>query len=126
MQLRPMVMSDSDFLLELKNYEETRRYAIATHDEIKKEDHYKWLEHNIQYFQVIEGVAVVRIQDGEISIWVERSRWGKGIATFILDMLSEKDMTSKIVSGNISSMRCFINAGFKPTTYTDGYYIFKK
>ena len=121
-----MTIEDAGFLLKLKNYPETRRFAIATHDEIKKEAHYKWLESNIQYFQIAEGIAVVRIQDGEISIWVERSHWGKGIATFILDILSEKDMTSKIVSGNIASMRCFINAGFKPTTYTDGYYIFKK
>ena len=126
MNLRPMLMSDADFLFELKNYEETRQFAIATHDEIKKEDHLKWLENNIQYFQIIDGIAVVRNQDGEISIWVERGRWGKGIATFILDILSEKDMTAKIVSGNIASMRCFINAGFKPVSYQDNYYIFIK
>jgi len=144
MTLRPMEMKDADFILSLKNYMETRAFAIVTHGEIKKEDHYKYLEDNIQYFQVIEfsvdeRAGVIRIKDNEISIWIDRKFWGKGIASFILEQC-EKGCTAKIVEGNIFSMRAFINAGFKPVSYfpatntvvgmriieTTGYYIFKR
>ena len=122
-----MLMSDADKMLEWKNYPETRKYAIASHDIITKEAHYKWLEENIQYFQVIgDMMGAVRIQDGEVSIWIDKFWWGKGVASFVLDDVSEVGMTAKIVEGNIGSMRAFINAGFKPIIYKDNYYIFQK
>ncbi len=136
MQLRQMLFSDADFMLEMKNYPETRQFAIASHEEIKKEDHYKYLEDNIHYFQVIEfavneRAGVIRIKDNEISIWIDRKFWGKGIASFILEQVSEKGMEAKIVDGNLASMRAFLNAGFKPFSYHEGgvfsnHYIFKR
>lgn len=129
-------MSNADKMLEWKNYEETRRYAIATHDEIKKEDHYKWLSENIQHFKVFQAkgesdiCGAIRIQDGEISIWVDSLNWKQGRATCILQMLARRGMTAKIVEGNIGSMKAFIRAGFVPVHYvsasTCNYYIFKK
>lgn len=163
MILRPMKMADADFMLSLKNYPETRRFAIATHAEIKKEDHYKWLEGHISEFKTIfndrgEAVGAIRIaeienayqnKDHEVSIWIDRSLWRSGIATYILQHECERGMIAKIVEGNIASMRAFIRAGFLPTTYqpvqvmqkavhnpyphveptgviTAGFYIFKK
>ena len=161
MNLRPMTMSDEDidFMLSLKNDPQTRKFAIATHDEIKREDHVKWLEQNIQYFQVIEyeisGIpaairaGAIRVQDCEISIWIDRAFRKQGVATNVLKNfdrevhnLPGKPYTAKIVSGNIASMRTFIKAGFLPVEYVNGktpnphetnatylepdYYIFKK
>lgn len=130
MTLRPMTMDDADFMLELKNDPQTRKFAIVSHDEIKKEDHYKWLENNLQYFQIIESIygrtGAVRIQDNEISIWVDEQFRGQGVATYILEMVAELKMTAKIVEGNISSMKCFIRAGFEPIDYKENYYIFQR
>jgi len=132
-----MEMDDADFMLEMKNYPETIQYAILTEKEITKEDHYKWLEENLQYFQVIEGahgdianglrmVGAIRIKDYEISIWVDRGFWKKGIATYILQYVSKRGMTAKIVPANIASMRAFIRAGFEPVSFHETYYTFKK
>ncbi len=130
MILRPMTMSDADFMLELKNDEATRRFAIATNDFIKKEDHYKWLESNIQYFQIIEfdGLrsGAIRIQDNEISIWIDKEIRGKGAARLVLQRKAAYGMVAKIVEGNIASMRAFIAAGFSPLKKIDNYYIFQK
>ena len=131
MNLRPMLMTDANFLLELKNYPETRKFAIASHEEIKKEDHLKYLEANLEFFKVLQNesgvpLGAVRISDNEISIWIKIEHWGQGIATWVLESISEKGHTAKIVEDNIPSMRCFINAGFKPVKKNSNYYIFQK
>ncbi len=148
-------MDDADFMLMLKNYEETRQFAIASHGLISRESHIDWLRYNVQEFQVIEdvekslsrppeerekivSVGVIRIHDNEISIWVDKKFWNLGIATYILQHVSQRGMTAKIVCPNIASMKAFIRAGFEPTSYTPenrkdewsemtpAYYIFKK
>lgn len=146
MLLRPMTMDDADFMLELKNYPETRKNAIASQDEIKKEDHYKWLPENLKYFSIIykeetgivtlvDDIGAIRIQDNEISIWIDREHWGKGIASTILSQVATPGMTAKIVAENIGSMNAFIKAGFRPVGFRRErdslyeqfiYYIFKK
>ena len=138
MNLRPLTMQDADFMLKLKNYPETRQFAIASHEEIDKESHYKWLEKNLQYFQIIiidgKDSGAIRIQDYEISVWVDKEFWKQGIATFVLQHIAKRGMTSKIVEGNIASMKCFTRAGFEPIEYVTSnnffditnYYIFKK
>ncbi len=111
MKLRPLTMADADFMLKLKNYEETRQFAIASHEAIDAEDHYRWLEKNLEYFQIIhdeeKSIGAIRIQDLEISIWVDKEFWGLGIATYILQHVSERGLTAKIVEGNVASMKCF-------------------
>jgi RimJ/RimL family protein N-acetyltransferase len=130
-----MVMLDSDFMLELKNLPETRQYAILSDKEIKKEDHEKWLEKNIQYFQIIEGIddegeyrlGVIRIQNQEVSIWIARAHRGKQIAQRVVQRVSDIGMNAKIVIGNIPSLRTFIGAGYRPTELVDNkYYIFRR
>lgn|SRR3990167_3766689 len=126
MKLRPMTMKDSDKMLEWKNYPETRQFAIVSHNEINREDHVRWLEKNIQYFRVIDGlIGAVRIQDNEISLWIDRSFWGQGLATQVIKLVSKPGMVAKIVAGNIGSLKAFIRAGYEPVSYQNGYYIFQ-
>jgi len=130
MTLRPMLMADAEKMLEWKNYEETRRFAIQTHDEIKRADHIAWLEKNIQHFHVIQGsnnmIGAFRIQDNEISIWIDRVFRGQGMALKTLNQVGTKGMTAKIVNGNIASFKSFVRAGFVPVDYKDNYYILRK
>lgn len=133
MKLRQMTFADADFLLEIKNYPETIRFSIITEEEIKKEDHYKWLEQNIQYFQIIVDerygdIGAIRFKDGDVSIWIDRKYWKQGRATYALQTFCQRGQTAKIVEGNIGSMKAFVRAGFEPTDYNyeGSYYTFKK
>lgn len=136
--LRPMLMTDADFMLGLKNDLATRKFAIVSHKEIKREDHYKWLENNLQYFRVIQDterglpIGAIRVQDLEVSIWIYHQFRNQGIAKKTLQLISGQGMSAKIVEGNLASMRAFIYAGFVPVEYivkfpeTPNYYIFRK
>lgn len=128
--LRRMSMADADQMLVWKNYSETRQFALISREEIKKEDHYNWLAKNIQYFQVIEMdsmvVGAIRIQDGEISIWLDRAFRGQGIASQVIRLVARHNMTAKIMTANLASMRAFIAAGFRPSSYEGSHYIFIK
>ena len=120
MILRPMTMEDADKMLEWKNYPETRKFAIASRDKIKLKDHLKWLKNNVQFFQVIDDIkGAVRIQNNEVSIWIDRAFWGQGIATEVIKLVSKLGMTAKIVEGHVGSMRAFIKAGFVPIEYIE-------
>ena len=126
MKLSPMKMSDAEKMLEWKNYDETRQFAIASHDTIKWADHYKWLKKNLKYFQIINDFqGAIRIQNHEVSIWVDREFRGQGLAKKVLKKLPQ-GTAAKIVDGNIASMRSFISAGFKPISYHNGYTLWKK
>lgn len=135
--LRPMTLADSDFMLTLKNDHETRKFAIVSHDEIKKEDHVKWLEKNLQYFRIIGDadkedvrLGAIRVQDLEVSIWIAKAFRNQGVAKKTLKLICGEGMWCKIVDSNLASMRAFIFAGFRPVEhidlYTASYYIYKK
>ena len=122
-------MADADKMLEWKNYPETRMFAIVSQDEIRRGNHLAWLKKNIKYFQIIlcygEVCGAVRIQDKEVSIWIDRSFWGRGLATETIKMISQKGFTAKIVLGNVASMRCFIKASYFPVSYRGKYLLFQ-
>lgn len=131
LELRPMTMGDAMSMYKWKNYPETRRFAIAHHNPIAKRDHLKFLKKNLKYFQVVmwkgRTAGAIRIQDGEVSIWIDKKWWGIGLATNVLTLVSKQGYTAKIVNANLASMRCFIKAGYVPVEYREeGYYIFKK
>lgn len=132
MNLRPMMMSDADFMLELKNDPATREFAIVSHDEIKKEDHYKWLEKNIWSFQVIDGdyerIGAVRIFANEISIWIDKKFRGLGVAGEVLHRVSKEGYFAKVVDGNVASLRTFTRAGYRPVAHsaTEKYYLLQR
>lgn len=119
MELRPMLMSDADFMLSLKNDPDTRHFALLTSEEIKREDHIKFLEKNIDQFQVIENdydipVGALRIHNNEISIWVDKKYRERRYAFLALKEVSQPGMTAKVVIGNLPSMRLFAKLGFLP------------
>lgn len=130
MNLRPMTMADADKMLEWKNYPETRQYAILHNNEIKKEDHYEWLRGWLYEFQVIDSggnlCGAIRIHNNEVSIWIDREYRNQKLASLFLEGVAKHRMIARIVAGNIASIRTFINAGFKPISYQDNYYIFQK
>ena len=115
MKLRPMTMADAKKMFEWKNYPETRRFAIAHHNEIKWKDHLKWLKRNIKSFKIInDGMGAVRVHDKEVGIWIDRKFWRQGFASEAVKKVSKKGYTAKIVVGNIGSEKVFIKAGFTP------------
>ena len=129
--LRPMTMADADKMLEWKNYEETRRFAIQSHEEIKREDHIKFLEKNLDQFQVIMAggllvAGAVRVNGMEVSIWIDREFRKQGLALKTINQISFKGMFARIVSTNIPSLRTFIRAGFLPNSFNGTYYLFEK
>lgn len=130
MILRPMLMADADKMLELKNYPETRLFSIITKGEIQPDAHYRWLEKNIQFFQIIEltdkTVGAIRIQNNEVSIWIDKIYWGMGVATQILKRVAKEGMIAKIVNGNVGSFKAFVRAGFVPVAYLENYYVLLK
>lgn len=131
-KLEPMEMFHAGKMLEWKNYPETRQFALISHDEISFEDHVQWLEKNIQYFQVImingQLAGAIRIYEHEISIWVDRTFWGHGVATQVIIMASYPNLTAKIVPANIASLKAFLKAKYRLITYVKDpipYYILK-
>jgi RimJ/RimL family protein N-acetyltransferase len=119
-------------MLTLKNDPETRKYAIASHDEIKREDHVKWLEKNLMFFQVVdapsERIGAIRIFGNEISIWIDIKYRGLGVATAVIKQVATNGMYAKVVDGNVASLRAFTKAGFLPVGHSsvDKCYILKK
>jgi len=134
MNLRPMLMSDADKMLEWKNYGETRKFAIQSDLMILREDHIKFLEKNIEQFQVIINdndtpVGAVRIEShNEVSIWIDRLFRQRHYAYLTIKDIAQSGMSAKIVNGNIGSFRAFVKNGFYPVMYNEdyNYYLLKK
>ncbi len=148
--LRKVTVEDAENLLKWKNEEDTRRNSIVTGEIIKLENHLEWLKKTLTdptvQFWIIEddGVPVgdLRLNHGEteseISIRLDKSCRGKGLATAVIGMVEcPKRLVAKIVAHNLASMRVFISNGYKPYEYICGkydpvldktinYYIFKK
>lgn len=128
-EFKQMTMEESDLMLKWKNYPETRKFSIKTHKRIKKSDHEKWLKDHLGGLFLIvvdnENCGALRVNKGEISIWIDKKYQGIGLATKAIKEVMWPRAKAKIVDGNIPSMRAFINAGFKPVSYQKGYYIFK-
>ena len=63
-------------------------------------------------------IASFRIDDrAEVTYWVERTQWGKGIATaalrILLDEITERPLYGRAASDNVGSLRVLENAGFR-------------
>ncbi len=114
-----MTMDDADFMLSLKNDPDTRFFSLLTSQEIKREDHIKFLEKNIQYFTVMvtgndTRVGAFRIQDNEVSVWVDKNYRKQRFAYFALLEVVKPGMKAKVVIENLPSMRLFFKLGFMP------------
>lgn len=140
MILRPATTHDSDFLLYLKNDPIMRIFSVVTHDEIKKEDHEKWLESHLQEISIIEDLMVANTKgdvvetrigmlkitdDKEVTINLHPLFRGNGYGGKILALYCPQGVWAKIVNGNVPSMRIFLANGFKITGYENNYYVLK-
>lgn len=131
LKLRPATMEDSDFLLWLKNDPVMRKFAVVSHNKIKKADHLKWLGKNLHTIQIIqqgtEQLGMFRITDDkEVSINLSPECRGRGIGSKVLRRFCPKDVWAKIVNGNVPSMRIFLDNGFKIIGYKHNYYVLYK
>lgn len=138
---RPVEMKDADFLLRLKNDATSRKYAIASKAKIKKKNHLKWLAGTLQnpnviYFLILVsetakpcGTVRFDLVDGkaEIAIHITKQYRGRGIATQIIKTLGgmiarhhNRNLTAKIVDGNMRSMMVFLKNGFNLKEHSAG------
>ena len=122
-------MDDAQALLNWKNDPVMRRFSIATHDEIKMEDHLKWLEKHLDEIYIIcdhrDTYGDVRLEGNGIAIKIDPHFRGMGIGTKAIKLAQDMrdELIAFIVNGNVPSMRLFLGAGFKITGYRNGYYI---
>jgi RimJ/RimL family protein N-acetyltransferase len=58
----------------------------------------------------------VRAGDAEVTYWLGRAYWGKGIATkaltLFLDVVKERPLCGRVVSDNVASLRVLQKCGF--------------
>ena len=64
-------------------------------------------------------IASFRMDDQlEVTYWIDRKRWGKGIASAALQILlaetAERPMYARAASDNVGSLRVLEKAGFRP------------
>ena len=129
-KLRPATMDDARVLLNWKNDPVMRKFSIETHDEIKMEDHLKWLEKHLNEIYIIcshrDTYGDIRLEGNVIAIKLDPDSRGKGIGKKAIGLAQgiRDELVAYIVNGNVPSMRLFLGAGFKVTDYNeDGYYI---
>jgi RimJ/RimL family protein N-acetyltransferase len=63
-------------------------------------------------------IGFFRIDDQpEVTYWVDRTRWGKGIASaalrILLDEIAERPLYARAASDNVGSLRVLEKAGFR-------------
>ena len=71
-------------------------------------------------------IASFRIDDQlEVTYWVDRAQWGKGIATAALQLLlaetAERPVYARAASDNVGSLRVLEKAGFRRIGVDRGY-----
>lgn len=130
LKLRKATMDDAGFLLSLKNDATMRKFAVVSHEKIKKADHIKWLKMNVGSIFIIrkwgEDIGMFRIANGEVSINIAPIARGQGIGSKVLKKFCPKGVWAKIVDGNVASMRIFLKNGFEIVDHKENYYILEK
>lgn len=129
--LRYVERKDWDFILSLRNNEETRD-NFYTKNEIKKQDHYKYLkkqEKNPSFFHWIISygnfdAGYVRILDNDVSIMVDNKFQNKGIGTFALNLVEKeakllgiKKLVGRVMVHNNQSKKIFEKNNYKLLMY---------
>ena len=127
--IREVSKEDWDFILELRNNSDIRKF-MNNDTIISKDRHYQYLEKqnsNPKFLQRIicfesKDVGYVRILDGDISIYVNPSFHGKGIATKALELIEPeakkhgfRKLIGKVFATNLSSKQIFLNNGYVHT-----------
>lgn len=129
--LRIVVVEDWDFVLDLRNEKDFRKY-FQNQEHIEKNEHYEYLnkqKNNPNFFNWIicdnsDDVGYVRILDNDVSIMVKPSHHGKGIGTDAMKLveieakkLGIKYLVGKMMIFNKKSEEIFVNNGFELKMY---------
>jgi len=122
---------DWDFVLDLRNEKDFRKY-FQNQKHIEKNEHYEYLnkqKNNPNFFNWIicdnfDDVGYVRILDNDVSIMIKPSHHGKGIGTDAMRLveieaqkLGIKYLIGKMMIFNKKSERIFVNNGFELKMY---------
>lgn len=131
--IRRASFDDAANLLKWKNDPTMRKYSIVTSKKITMKDHMVWLKKHINQIYIIgEEFGDIRVSGKEVAIKLAPEYRGKGYGLEALRAIHRlfKDLTAKIVDGNIASFRLFLKAGYKPVAHRFsngvGYYILKR
>jgi len=124
--LEDVTKNDWDFILKLRNNEQIRKFM--THDEIISKDvHYSYLEKqksNPKFLNKIisfenNKVGYIRVDDDDISIFVDPTFQGKGIASKALELFEPiakshgfTKLVGKVLIDNKQSEKIFLKNGF--------------
>lgn len=136
--LRPVIPSDLEVFYLQQLDEEANRMAAFTAkdpaDRIGFDDHWAKILadpgitlRTILYGEQVAGSILVHswFGDPEISYWLGREYWGKGIATRALELFLEKVTTrplyARAVKDNLASMRVLQKCGFIITGEEKGF-----
>jgi RimJ/RimL family protein N-acetyltransferase len=129
-QLRDVIETDLSIFFEQQLDPEANRMAAFTRkDPADKES---FLEHwnkimndesilikTIIFEGKIAGSVLSYVQSGEreVSYWIGKEYWGKGIATYalteLLDLTKERPLYARAAKDNIASLRVLEKCGFK-------------
>lgn len=122
---------DWDFVLDLRNEKDFRKY-FQNQKHIEKNEHYEYLnkqKNNPNFFNWIicdnsDDVGYVRILDNDVSIMIKPSHHGKGIGTDAMRLveieaqkLGIKYLIGKMMVFNKKSEKIFVNNGFELKMY---------
>jgi RimJ/RimL family protein N-acetyltransferase len=136
--LRPLADEDLDTIFEqMKDAESIRMAAFTSRDPTDRD---AFLEHmsrvradpsTSNWVVEVDGafagtIASFRIDDElEVTYWIERAQWGKGIASAALQLLlaktDERPVFARAASDNTGSLRVLEKAGFRRTGVDRGF-----
>lgn len=144
LSVRRATIDDAMDLLRWKNDVDTRRFSIIAKDEIRIEDHLKWLIKTLHdplvrlYMILKDGKPVGDIRFDitdkvEVSVRIDRPYRCQGIGSWALSRIAPREMANikksfmaKIVDGNVASMRIFTKNGFQIGVHANGVsYLFR-
>jgi RimJ/RimL family protein N-acetyltransferase len=129
--LRPLVDSDADALFRMMQDPESVRMAAFTPkdptDRARFDAHLARIRTDpaitnrvITYDGEIAGSIAAFVMEGdtEITYWIDRALWGRGIAGQALEMLLKivtvRPLYARVASDNIGSLKVLSKAGFQP------------
>ncbi|MFJ8105103.1 GNAT family N-acetyltransferase [Streptomyces sp. NPDC096132] len=135
--LRPVHDSDLPVFYRLLNDPEALRMAAFTpenpSDRSAFEDHWKRVRSSTALVRTVltdgdvVGHAAVYGEPGEreVTYWVDRAYWGKGIATAALRTLlaevTERPLYARAAADNAGSLRVLQKCGFRVTAHASGF-----
>ncbi|MEM3173025.1 MAG: GNAT family N-acetyltransferase [Candidatus Nitrosotenuis sp.] len=129
--MRKVRKKDWDFILELRNNRDFRKFFYNQHT-ITKKEHYNYLQKqqkNPNFVNWIisignKNVGYVRILDNDVSIIIDKKHQGRGIGTKVIKLIEIeakkigiKKLVAKVMIFNKNSKKIFEKNGFKPLMY---------